>query len=86
MDIFEFCKNGVKSLICTLDLHANYVPSKDANQLTSWICNSCELCRLGNRSKSSSFPALMAKSDTILSVLNEVKATIYPNMKSHLFL
>jgi hypothetical protein len=86
LDISEFGKNGINCSICMLNFHVHCAASNEVNRSTPWICNSCEISRLGNRSKSISSPMLMSKIDSIIGTLKEMKTTISKHEKSFLSL
>lgn len=79
LDISEFDKNSINCSICKLNFHTRCVSLKPVNLSNTWICNSCEISRLGSRSNS---PALMTKIDSIIGTLKEMKITISNHDKS----
>lgn len=82
LDISEFGKNGINCSICMLNFHIHCASSTEVKQSSAWICNSCELSRLGNRSKSNSSTTMMTKIDSIIGTLMEMKTTISKHEKS----
>lgn len=74
--ISEFNKNGIKCTICTLDFHIISVRIEDTSQLSSWICNSCDLFCLRNHTQLNSPSILMDKIYSMLIKLKRVKTTV----------
>lgn len=68
--ISELINNGIRCSICLFNFHTTCVPSKSTKLPDSWICNLCELPRVGNRSTvTSTTCSIMIKIGAILSTL-----------------